>query len=93
MPKKNKKIPLRRCIVTQEMQPKQSLVRVVRNKDGEIFVDPSGKKSGRGAYVSKDISVVEQAEKSNAIERHFQTKLDENIYYQLKQVIEGKDIE
>lgn len=93
MPKKNKKIPLRKCIVTQEMKPKQALIRIVHNKDGEVFVDPSGKKNGRGAYISNSLEVVEKAEKSKVLDRHLQTNVDETVYQQLKQLIEGKDIE
>ncbi|WP_112180882.1 MULTISPECIES: RNase P modulator RnpM [Paraliobacillus] len=93
MPKKNKKVPLRKCIVTQEMKPKQALIRIVHNKDGEVFVDPSGKKNGRGAYISNSLEVVEKAEKSKVLDRHLQTHVDETVYQQLKQVIEGKDIE
>lgn len=93
MPKKNKKVPLRKCIVTQEMKPKQALIRIVHNKDGEVFVDPTGKKNGRGAYISNSLEVVEKAEKSNILDRHLQTKVDKSVYQQLKQVIEGKDIE
>ncbi|WP_067838485.1 RNase P modulator RnpM [Amphibacillus sediminis] len=93
MPKKNKKIPLRKCIVTQEMKPKQSLIRIVRTKEGDVFVDPSGKKNGRGAYVSNDLSVVDEAEKKQVIERHFQTKQTADLYQNLRRVIKGEDIE
>ncbi|WP_017471924.1 RNase P modulator RnpM [Amphibacillus jilinensis] len=93
MPKKNKKIPLRKCIVTQEMKPKQALIRVVKTKDGDVFVDPSGKKNGRGAYVSHDLSVVDQAESSQSIERHFQVKAIKEIYQDLRKVIQGEDVE
>lgn len=93
MPKKNKKIPLRKCIVTQEMQPKQSLIRIVRTKEGDVFVDPSGKKNGRGTYISKDKDVVQQARKTKVLDRQLQTTIDEAIYEQLERVIEGKNIE
>ncbi|MFB1049534.1 RNase P modulator RnpM [Paraliobacillus sp. JSM ZJ581] len=93
MPKKNKKIPLRKCVMTQEMKPKQSLIRIVRTKEGDVFVDPSGKKNGRGTYISKEISVIEQARKSNVLERQLQTTIDDVIYQQLERVIEGKKIE
>ncbi|CQR47658.1 hypothetical protein BN1058_01985 [Paraliobacillus sp. PM-2] len=93
MPKKNKKIPLRKCVITQEMKPKQSLVRIVRTKEGDVFVDPSGKKNGRGTYISKDIGVVQQARKSNVLDRQLQTTIDDSIYQQLERVIEGKDID
>ncbi len=93
MPKKNKKVPLRKCVVTQEMKPKQSLVRIVRTKEGELFVDPSGKKNGRGMYISKDKQVVQQARDSHILERQLQMTINESIYQQLECVIEGKDIE
>ena len=49
----NRKVPLRKCIATQEMKSKRELVRIVRSKEGEVSIDLSGKKSGRGAYLSK----------------------------------------
>ena len=93
MPKKNRKIPLRKCVVTQEMKPKQELIRVVRNKEGEVFVDITGKKNGRGAYVSNQLDVVEKAKKSNILERHLDTKIDDSVYEDLKAIIEGNNIE
>ncbi|MGQ7277207.1 RNase P modulator RnpM [Brevibacillus thermoruber] len=53
---KQKKIPLRKCIVCQEMLPKKELVRVVRTPDEEIIIDPTGKAAGRGAYVCRQES-------------------------------------
>ncbi|SEN57233.1 hypothetical protein SAMN04488134_101386 [Amphibacillus marinus] len=93
MAKKTKKIPLRKCIVSHEMKPKQSLIRIVRTKEGEVFVDPSGKKNGRGAYVSNDLTIVDQAEKNKAIESHFQLGEIENLYNDLRKVIQGENIE
>lgn len=61
---KNKKIPLRKCIVTQEMKPKQELIRIVRNKEGEVFIDETGKKNGRGAYLSRDKDIIEKQERA-----------------------------
>ena len=52
---KKRKIPTRRCILTNEMFPKKDLLRIVKNKEGEISVDPTGKKAGRGAYVVTDL--------------------------------------
>ena len=54
----NKKIPMRTCIVTREKLPKKELVRIVRNKDGEVFVDETGKQNGRGVYLKKEINVI-----------------------------------
>lgn len=92
MPQK-RKVPERKCIVTNEMKPKKELIRIVRNKDGEVFVDPSGKKNGRGAYVSNDITVIEKAEKTGIISRQLNTKVESSIYDELKNIVEGKKYE
>ena len=54
---KQKKIPLRSCVVTRERLPKQELLRVVRTKEGEVKIDDSGKMNGRGAYIKKVVPV------------------------------------
>lgn len=71
------------------MKQKEALIRIVRNKEGEVFVDPSGKKNGRGAYLSKDIDVIEQAEKSGLLNQQFKTKIDQSIFDQLKDLVSG----
>lgn len=55
-----RKIPMRKDIVTGEMVPKKELVRVVKNKEGEVSIDPSGKKSGRGAYIHLNVDVAKK---------------------------------
>ena len=55
---KNKKIPLRTCVVTKEKLEKKDLIRVVKNNENEVFVDLTGKANGRGAYIKKDIDVL-----------------------------------
>ncbi|MGP4072208.1 RNase P modulator RnpM [Piscibacillus sp. B03] len=82
-----KKQPLRKCVVTQEMFPKKDLIRVVRNKDGEVFVDESGKMNGRGAYLSRDLEVINKAKKSNILNRHLNTQIDDSIYEELTQKV------
>lgn len=89
----SKKVPLRKCVVTQEMRPKKELIRIVRDKEGNVFVDPTGKKNGRGAYVTKSLDVIETAEKTDAIKRHLNTDVDPEIFEQLKKVAEGQKIE
>ncbi len=84
-----KKVPLRKCIVTNEMKPKKELIRVVRNKEGEIFVDATGKQNGRGAYLSKDKSVIEKARDKDILSSQFKEKVDPKIYEQLLEFIEG----
>ena len=56
-----KKIPLRKCVVTQERLPKKDLLRVVKNNEGEVMVDLSGKANGRGAYIKNDVEVLDKA--------------------------------
>lgn len=84
---KKRKIPLRKCIVTNEMKPKKELIRIVRNKEGEVFVDETGKKNGRGAYLSKNLDVIEKAEKSGVLSREFNTEVDVSIYEELKRTV------
>ncbi|MBP1968065.1 putative RNA-binding protein YlxR (DUF448 family) [Virgibacillus natechei] len=85
-----RKIPQRKCIVTNEMKPKKDLIRVVRNKEGDVFVDTTGKKNGRGAYLSRDIDVILQAEKNSTLNRQLNTEVDAAIYEELKQLVEDK---
>ena len=58
-----KKIPLRKCVVTQERLPKKDLLRIVKNNEGEVFVDLSYKANGRGAYIKNDIEVLEKVKR------------------------------
>ncbi len=85
---KTKKIPLRSCIVTKERLPKQELIRIVKNNQNEVFIDLTGKINGRGAYIKKDIEVLNKAKKSKALDRHLEITIPEEIYEQLKEIIE-----
>src|SRR5690625_358106 len=87
---KKRKIPLRKCVVMNEMKPKEEMIRIVRNKEGEVFVDPSGKKNGRGAYLSKNIDVIEKAEKMRTLNQLFKVEIKPTIYEELKQMVTGK---
>lgn len=78
-----KKTPLRKCVVTQEMRPKKELIRVVRSPEGEVFVDPTSKKSGRGAYIANDREVIEKARQSNLLARNLKAKVSDEVYDQL----------
>ena len=70
---KKRKIPTRKCILTNEMFPKKDLLRIVKNKEGEISVDPTGKKAGRGAYVVSDLEVINNAKDKKLLEKFFST--------------------
>lgn len=75
-----RKIPLRKCIGCGEMKDKRELVRIVRNKEGEISVDLIGKKPGRGAYICKSIECLDKAQKAKRLERAFSTIIEPGIY-------------
>ena len=84
---KTKKIPMRTCVVTREKQEKKNLIRVVRTPEGEVIVDLSGKSNGRGAYITKDLEVVNKARKSKVLEKHLETTIPESIYIELENII------
>ncbi|MEK4385166.1 YlxR family protein [Solibacillus sp. FSL W7-1464] len=88
----NKKIPLRKCVATGEMLPKKSMIRVVRSKEGEVTVDITGKKSGRGAYVSKTEDAVELARKKNILDRQLDAKVPDDVYEELLTLIRRESI-
>ncbi len=88
----NKKIPLRKCVATGEMLPKKAMIRVVRSKEGEVSVDPTGKKSGRGAYVSKSEEAVEIARKKHILERQLEADIPEAVYEELLHLIRRESI-
>ncbi|WP_461239590.1 RNase P modulator RnpM [Paucilactobacillus sp. N302-9] len=80
---KQRKIPMRKDIVTGEMVPKRQLVRVVRNKENEVSLDPTGKKPGRGAYVQIDVEVAKKARTNRTFDQVFGVKIDDQFYDEL----------
>lgn len=82
-----KKIPLRKCVVTQERLPKKDLLRIVKNNEGEVFVDLSSKANGRGAYIKKDLAVLDMAIKNRNLERALECSIDESVYARIRKVI------
>ena len=70
---KVRKIPLRTCVVTKEK---------------EVKVDETGKLNGRGAYIKKDIEVLEKAKKTNILEKRLECKIEDNVYEEIKKCIE-----
>lgn len=81
---KKRKIPLRKCTGCQEMKNKKELIRIVRNQEGEISLDFTGKKPGRGAYICLNEECLEKAQKSKGLERSFKTAIPDEIYEELK---------
>ena len=85
---KTKKIPLRTCVVTKESLPKQELLRIVRTPYGEVLPDETGKLNGRGAYIKKDIEVLEKARKSKILEKKLECEIEDSVYDEIKEIIE-----
>lgn len=82
---RQRKIPLRKCVACQEMKPKKELIRVVRTPEGQILIDLTGKKSGRGAYLCGQGACFKLAKKSKAFDRALKQNVSPEIYDQLEQ--------
>jgi predicted RNA-binding protein YlxR (DUF448 family) len=82
---KPRKIPQRKCVACQEMMPKKELIRVVRSPEGDILIDLTGKKPGRGAYLCGKSSCFKLAKKSKAFERALKAPVSPDIYDRLEQ--------
>lgn len=87
-----KKIPQRTCIGCNSKKDKKDLIRVVKNKDGVISVDLTGKKEGRGVYICKTEECLNKAIKNKKMSSAFEMKIDEKIYESLKEFINGGEI-
>ncbi|WP_404932578.1 RNase P modulator RnpM [Pediococcus acidilactici] len=77
---KTRKIPMRKDIVTNQMFPKRELVRVVKNKENEVSIDPTGKAAGRGAYIGLDVEIAKKAKQKRIFDRTFQVKIGDQFY-------------
>ncbi|MBR5523918.1 MAG: YlxR family protein [Clostridia bacterium] len=82
---KERKIPLRKCSGCGEMKPKGELVRVVRSPEGELSMDLTGRKAGRGAYVCRSIECLRTARKARRLERSFACAIPAEIYDRLEE--------
>ncbi len=85
---KERKVPLRTCVVTKEKLEKKDLLRIVKNNEGKVFADETGKANGRGAYIKKDIATLEKAIKSKALDRHLETTVSDEVYEEIRKIIE-----
>lgn len=83
-----KKIPMRSCVITKEKLPKQELIRIVRTPEKEVLVDLTGKLNGKGAYLKKDINVINKAFKSKQLNRILDIEVPDKIYEELKEMLE-----
>jgi len=85
---KQRKVPLRRCAGCMEMKGKKELIRVVRSNENEFFLDLTGKKNGRGAYVCKSAACLEKAVRSKGLERSLSCPVPNEIYESLRAELE-----
>ena len=85
---KQRKVPLRTCVVTKEALTKSELLRIVRTPYGEVLPDETGKLNGRGAYIKKDIEVLEKARKSKILEKRLECEIEDSVYDEIKEIIE-----
>ena len=84
MPMKTKKIPMRMCVGCGEMKPKKELIRIVTDPEGNVSVDPTGKKAGRGAYICKSSECLKKAGKSKKL------RVTDEIIHHLEAEIENE---
>lgn len=84
---KPKKVPMRMCLGCNEMKPKKELVRVVKSPDGEVSLDLTSKKAGRGAYICNSVECLKKARKSKRFERAFECSIPEEVYERMEEEI------
>lgn len=84
---KKKKIPMRKCIVSGEMFPKKELVRIVKTKEGEVFIDPTGRQNGRGAYIALIPELAEEAKEKKIFNKVFSIAIDDMFYDELVEYV------
>lgn len=89
MPPKPRKIPMRMCVGCREMKPKKELIRAVRSPEGEVSLDATGKKPGRGAYCCRSVDCLKRALKQGQLDRQLEVKLSPEVNEQLTQTLKG----
>jgi len=83
---KQRKIPMRTCVVTREKCEKKDLIRIVRTPEGEVVIDETGKRNGRGAYLKKDKDVFLKAKNSKILDRILEIDIPLSIYEELNNI-------
>ena len=86
-----KKVPMRKCVITGNQFPKKDLLRVVREPDGKVTIDDTGKVRGHGVYLCKDADVIKAAKKKHILDRFLEVAVADEIYDELlKKVSQGE---
>lgn len=89
---KQKKLPMRMCIACRVSKPKKELIRIVKNKEGEISIDTTGKMPGRGAYICSSVECLEKSYKSKALSRALEINMTEEMLADLKRIILRREL-
>ncbi len=82
-----RKIPLRKCVVTGELLDKKELLRVVRSKDGKVFLDLTSKANGHGAYIKKSEEAILMAKKNNVLARALKCEIPDELYQEMLKIV------
>lgn len=92
---KQKNIPMRTCVVTREKCEKRDLMRIVRNKEGVVFVDKTAamKENGKGCYLKRDLNVINIAKQNKILDRVLEVNVSDEIYDELKKIVCGNDFD
>ena len=84
-----KKIPMRRCLATNESFPKKELLRIVRTPEGEVKVDLTGKLNGKGAYISKSAEALNLARQKKVLAKALEIEIPEEVYEEIGKIVNG----
>ncbi len=90
--KKIKRVPLRKCVVTNEQHPKMEMFRVVRTPDGKVVVDLTGKVRGHGAYICKKKSAILTSQKKKILNHHLEVEVLDEVYEEMLNLLEEEGI-
>ena len=82
---KKRKIPMRKSVVSGEMKPKKEMLRVVRPKEGDVFIDLTGKAAGRGAYVCNDPACIRKLKKGRLLNKIFSAEIPAEVYEKIEE--------
>lgn len=85
-----KKIPMRKCLATNELCPKKDLLRVVKSPEGKVFFDYSSKANGRGAYVKASLEAIDIAEKKGVLNRALETTVPSEVFEALRKEVNAR---
>ncbi len=88
---KMKCVPMRMCIACREMKPKKEMLRIVKNADGEIFADPTGKAAGRGAYICSGAECLKKLKDKKLLHKAFAANVEAKVYQSIEENGVGKD--